>query len=196
MIIYQFTKTPLDIAKESSHEQVVNFLTGLPDTLSVISSTSAPSTSSLSAPSTSKSIAPSTVLSTPSSTTPKSVLESSAEVVASTSLHVVPPSTASSAINPLTSVGKESSIALTTPPFLNTITRTEVSIWLQNNKYDNLCNYFKTHGATRLREFRDFFASYDINELCDEFPELTKLLLFTIKSRLTSLSDDDINSYK
>ena len=72
---------------------------------------------------------------------------------------------------------------------------TEVSVWLQDHQFDNLCNYFKTHGATRLREFRDFFASYDINELCDEFPELTKLLLFTIKSLLTSLSDDDINSY-
>ena len=72
---------------------------------------------------------------------------------------------------------------------------TEVSVWLQDNKYDNLCNYFKTHGATRLREFRDFFASYDINELCVEFPELTKLLLFTIKSLLTSLSDDDTRSY-
>jgi len=69
-------------------------------------------------------------------------------------------------------------------------------MWLENQQYGNLCNYFKAHGATTLREFKAFFDHYHLNELCIEFPELSKLLLFTLKSLLISLSDDDFYSYK
>ena len=74
-------------------------------------------------------------------------------------------------------------------------TDTDVSIWLHDENYDSLCNYFRSRGATRLREFRDFFGLHDLSGLCVEFPELTKLQLFTMKSLLASLSDDKISSY-
>ena len=72
---------------------------------------------------------------------------------------------------------------------------TEVSIWLQENMYHNLCHYFRRNGGTRLKQFRDFFALFDVDELCEEFPELPKLVLYTIKSLLASLSDDDVRNY-
>ena len=72
---------------------------------------------------------------------------------------------------------------------------TDVSIWLHDENYDNLINYFRCRGAMRLREFRDFFGLHDLSELCVEFPELTKLQLFTIKTLLASLSDDKVSSY-
>jgi hypothetical protein len=55
--------------------------------------------------------------------------------------------------------------------------------------------HYKGKGASTLSEFRDFFIELDRDELADEYKELPKLMIYTLKKLLTKLTDDQIAEY-
>ena len=72
---------------------------------------------------------------------------------------------------------------------------TEVDLWLHDIQYDEHKEYFKSRGATTLVALKEFFMLLELDDLYKEYPELSKLVLFTVRKGLESLKDADIKEY-